>query len=273
MPFSTRAVGGNSVGSSSAERGSIVDRLFDISLGQGHELLKSLQNAGLSASHAVRLINEPETARRLVTTLLYPWSAAMPFWWRTPEEQIARARKLWGEEIEIPEVPTDFKPRTPTEVLLLHVPSDVKKMWQSIQAPGGFSKNAGWEWVYTKEFNLLRGVPEHKSPVWVGFDHNFPLKEDGHHQEPATARIPRGCYLAASEVMSAAAQFTGWISAWRELDYPGTDMAGYTIDFSSPDYGKTSIVCLRSREYPVKRIGFRIIPASLGRNAALVRKL
>lgn len=251
----------------------MVDRLFDISLGQGHELLRSLQNAGLSAAQAVRLTKEPETARRLVTTFFYPWSVSMPLWWRTPEEQIARARYIWGKKIEIPEIPMSFNPRTPTEVLLLHVPSDVRAMWESIVAPPGFGKNSGWSWVFDKEFDLLPGVPNHTKPVWVGFDYLFPLEKDPKYKPPR-GNIPDGCYLAAGEVMSAAAQFTDWAATWgADREYYGPDMAGYTIDYNRHEYGKTSIVCLRWRDYPIKRISFRIIPASLGVKAALVRKL
>jgi hypothetical protein len=255
-----------------------VDRLFDISLGQGHQLLKSLQDAGLSAPQAVKLIKEPETARRLVTTFFYPWSVSMPLWWRTPEEQITRARKTWGEEIEIPEIPADFKPRTSTEVLLLHTPSTVKKMWQAIPGPSGFRKDGGWPWIYDLEFNLLPGVLHHEKPVWVGFDPDFVLDKDPKHQKPPTRKIPSGCNLAASEVMSAALQFTGWILTWGKWDevrrsHYHPDMAGYTLDHGDHDYGKTSIIAIGTSDYPVNKLSLSIIPASLGENAALVRKL
>ncbi len=194
----------------------------------------------------------------------------MPLWWRTPEEQVARARRTWGADLEIPDIPTDFVPRSSTEVLLLHVPRSMKAMWDAIKAPADYAKNGGWEWVFNAKFNLLHRVPSHINPVWVGFDPNFPLEADKGRKKAPRAEMPLGCYLAASEVMSAAAQFTDWILTWKD---DGPDMAGYSLQVPDRDYGKTSVVCLRTRTYPRNQVGFRIIPASLATKASLVRTL
>ena len=54
-----------------------------------------------------------------------------PSWWRTAEQQLDRAHKLWPSKA-LPVPPSTFDAQTDTEVLLLHVPDTFTSLWSKV---------------------------------------------------------------------------------------------------------------------------------------------
>ena len=146
-----------------------------------------------------------------------------PTWWRTPKQQVARARQLWPN-IFLPVPPKEFTPRTKSEVLLLHVPDTFDSLWDKIVAPEGYTKYR-WEGVKADKRNL-RLAPnkvEYTEPVWLAFD-----PERGKGERPGS--FWGQADIAASEVFSALIQFPEWPLAWFN-GASAPNLSGYQLKY------------------------------------------
>lgn len=163
------------------------------------QIIKMLDDGSLSPS-AVRRGLQGIIERRSVLPNSYP-----PAWWRTPEQQLERARQLWPG-VESPELPSDFVPQTETEVLLLHVPDTMYELWNRVTIPGYDEYSS----CGLDESNYGRiGARSYKGSEWVAFDPEHCKGGVAHY-------APSGLYLAASEVLSALIQFPDWPLTWQE---------------------------------------------------------
>ena len=96
---------------------------------QHNEIVKRVGNGSLDPTAVKRALQD------IIEGKLPPmqnWNP--PTWWRTPEQQLARARQLWPNAV-LPEPPKEFTPRTKSEVLLLHVPDSFDSLWDKVVAP------------------------------------------------------------------------------------------------------------------------------------------
>lgn len=146
-----------------------------------------------------------------------------PTWWRTPEQQLARARQLWPNAV-LPEPPKEFVPRTKSEVLLLHVPDSFDTLWNLVDAPTGYTKYR-WDGVKSDKRNL-RLAPnkvEFAAPVWLAFD-----PEHGKGERPDS--FWGQADIAASEVFSALIQFPEWSLAWFN-GASAPNLTGYQLKY------------------------------------------
>jgi hypothetical protein len=193
------------------EKGRLADRLFELyrvtgngtrdlaTVEQGlQELIEGTYPRGLTIAESHQVYDTPP-----------------PSWWRTPEQQLERARELWPDAV-LPEPPKMFVPRTSTEVLLLHVPDDLQKLWSMVAIPEGYSKH-GWPHLITR---LSPDVREHTRPVWLAFD-----PEHGRGVNPVSLWGQKN--LAASEVISALIQFRNWPLAWSRDGSSTPLLSGY----------------------------------------------
>lgn len=191
------------------------------------------QLAGITAQH-IEIVKrvaggslDPGSVRRALQDIIegklptLTWNP--PAWWRTPEQQLARARQLWPNAV-LPEPPKEFTPRTKSEVLLLHVPDTFDSLWDKVDAPMGYTKYR-WECVKSDKRNL-RLAPnkvEYTQPVWLAFDPE--------HGKGARPDIFWGQdNLAASEVLSALIQFSEWPLAWFN-DASASNLSGYQVNY------------------------------------------
>lgn len=162
-----------------------------------------------------------------MTTLT--WNS--PTWWRTPEQQLERARQLWPNAV-LPEPPKEFAPRTNSEVLLFHVPDTFDSFWSKVVAPEGYTKYLGDRVeANMQSLHLAPYKVEFTEPVWLAFD-----PERGKSERPDTFWVQAD--IAASEVFSALIQFPEWPLAW----YKGASapcLSGYQFRCG---YLKTSLV-------------------------------
>jgi hypothetical protein len=156
---------------------------------------------------------ESDTVKSVLQALIdgslsyYPWSP--PAWWRTPEQQTARARQLWPNTV-LPDPPREFVPQTKSEVPLLHVPGTFDSLWHLVDVPTGYTKYR-WDTFNSNE-EMLRTAPnkhEFQTPVWVAFD-----PEHGRGESPDTY-LPR-TDMAGSEILSALIQFNDWPMYWGD---------------------------------------------------------
>lgn len=94
-----------------------------------------------------------------------------PAWWRSPKLQLERASQLWPNR-QLPKQPNQFVPRTPSEVLLLHVPASFAVLWEIVESPGGYDKISLVDFMDSNQRHLKLTSPRsaHVHPVWVGFD-------------------------------------------------------------------------------------------------------
>lgn len=130
-----------------------------------------------------------------------------PSWWRTPEQQLARARQLWPNAV-LPEPPKEFTPRTKSEVLLLHVPDTFDNLWNLVDAPTCYTKYRGEDVKSDKRnLRLAPNKVEFAQPVWLAFD---PERGKGERPDSFWGQAD----TAASEVFSALIQFPEWSLAW-----------------------------------------------------------
>ena len=130
-----------------------------------------------------------------------------PTWWRTPEQQLARARQLWPNAV-LPEPPKEFVPRTKSEVLLLHVPDTFDSLWDKVDAPTCYTKYRGEDVKSDKRnLRLAPNKVEFAQPVWLAFD---PERGKGERPDSFWGQAD----IAASEVFSALIQFPEWSLAW-----------------------------------------------------------
>lgn len=156
-----------------------------------------------------------------------------PTWWRTPEQQLARARQLWPNAV-LPEPPKEFTPRTKSEVLLLHVPDSFDSLRDKVVAPTGFTKYF-WEGVKADKRNLRLSPNkrEFTEPVWLAFD-----PEHGKGERPDS--FWGQADIAASEVFSALIQFPEWSLAWFN-GASAPNLTGYQLKY---DGNWSHIPCL-----------------------------
>lgn len=146
-----------------------------------------------------------------------------PTWWRSPEQQLARARQLWPNVV-LPEPPKEFTPRTKSEVLLLHVPDTFDSLWDKVNAPTGYTKYR-WEGVKSDKRNLRLAPNKHEytEPTWLAFD-----PERGRGARPDSFWGQDDC--AASEVFSALIQFPEWSLAWFN-GASAPNLSGYQLKY------------------------------------------
>ena len=159
------------------------------------------------------------------------WSP--PAWWRTPEQQLARARQLWPNAV-LPEPPKEFTPRTKFEVLLLHVPDTFDSLWEKVVAPKRYTKYP-WEGIeaYMLNLRLTPGKVEFAAPVWLAFD-----PEHGKDKRPSSFWGQGD--VAASEVFSALIQFPKWSLAWFK-GASAPNLPGYQLKY---DGNWSDVPCL-----------------------------
>lgn len=150
-----------------------------------------------------------------------------PAWWRTPEQQMERARQLWPG-IPLPEPPTNFVPKSPTGVLLLHVPQPFDELWSLVVAPEGYTT---WRWddlkSGKKHLRLAPNALQYDGPTWIEFD-----PEHGKGIAPNKFWEQNDVYLAASEVLSAVIQFRDWPLTWFKNGASAPNLAGYQFFYS-----------------------------------------
>lgn len=148
-----------------------------------------------------------------------------PTWWRTPEQQLARARQLWPNAV-LPEPPKEFTPRTSSEVLLLHAPDTFDSLWNKVDAPTGYTKYR-WDGVKADKRNLRLSPNkrEYMEPVWLAFD-----PEHGKGERPDS--FWGWADVAASEVLSALIQFPDWSLSWFN-GASAPNLAGYQIKYDA----------------------------------------
>ncbi len=141
-----------------------------------------------------------------------PADRTRPFWWRTPEQQMERAHKLWPG-IELPEPPKNFTPKSPTGVLLLHVPQPLDVLWSAISVPRSFSI-AKWDDVKISEqhLRLMTYSLYYTRPTWIEFDPEY-----GKGVNPDRFWAQSSVNIAATEALSALIQFPEWLWEWFNI--------------------------------------------------------
>jgi len=136
----------------------------------------------------------------------------MPYeikWWRNAEQQLNRARQLWPG-LPLPMPPSEFTPRTTTEVPLLHVPDGFDSLWKNVAAPQGYAKERPGEiGVDERSIRLAPNKRTFTRPIWLAFD-----PEHGRGVRPDSLWGQDN--LAASEVLSALIQFPDWPLYWNK---------------------------------------------------------
>ena len=180
---------------------------YDTSVGQQVEFQRVLASAGFTDSDITRIIKEPNLASTMYASIQPKLVPSMQSWWRTPEQQLARARLLWPNAF-LPEPPKEFTPWTKSEVLLLHVPDTFDNLWNLVNGPTGYTK-CRWDSVKSDKRNLrlAPGKVEFAAPVWLAFD---PEHGKGERPDSFWDQVD----IAASEVFSALIQFPEWSLAW-----------------------------------------------------------
>lgn len=197
---------------------------------QMNEIVKRVGNESLDPYHVKRALQD--IIENKFASFSLTWQP--PSWWWTPDRQLARARKLWGSNITLPEPPPDFKPRTATEVLLLHVPQSFDELWEAVVAPSGYTT---WRWPELKSekrhLRLAPKVPNRTQPVWLAFD-----PEHGKGERPD--KFWGQSNLAASEVFSALIQFPDWPLSWFK-GASAPNLTGYQFKYDS-DWSRVPFV-------------------------------
>lgn len=183
--------------------------------GQYNEIVKRVGNGSLDPAAVKRAFQDIIEGKLPIPT----WNP--PTWWRTPEQQLTRARQLWPHTV-LPEPPKGFAPRTKSEVLLLHVPSSFDDLWNEVVAPTGYTKCMSTDIATSKRY--LRFSPkkrEYTGPAWIAFD-----------PEHGRGKCPNSSWgevnIAASEVFSALIQFPEWPLAWFN-DASAPNLSGYRL--------------------------------------------
>ena len=184
---------------------------------QHNEIVKRVGNGSLDPVAVKRALQDIIEGKLPTLT----WNP--PTWWRTPEQQLARARQLWPNAV-LPEPPKEFTPRTKSEVLLLHVPDSFDSLWDKVNAPAGYTKYR-WEGVKSDKRNLRLSPNkrEYTEPVWLAFD-----PEHGKGERPDS--FWGQADTAASEVFSALIQFPEWPLAWFN-GASAPNLSGYQLKY------------------------------------------
>ena len=184
---------------------------------QHNEIVKRVGNGSLDPVAVKRALQDIIEGKLPTLT----WNP--PTWWRTPEQQLERARQLWPNAV-LPEPPKEFTPRTKSEVLLLHVPDSFDSLWDKAIAPTGYTKYR-WEGVKADKRNLRLSPNkrEYAEPVWLAFD-----PEHGKGERPDS--FWGQADVAASEVFSALIQFPEWPLAWFN-GASAPNLSGYQLKY------------------------------------------
>ena len=185
---------------------------------QHNEIVKRVGNGSLDPVAVKRALQDIIEGKLPTLT----WNP--PTWWRTPEQQLVRARQLWPNAV-LPEPPKEFMPRTKSEVLLLHVPDTFDSLWDKVVAPEGYTKYR-WEGVKADKQNLrlaTKGGESYVVPVWLVFD-----PEHGKGERPDS--FWGQADIAASEVFSALIQFPEWPLAWFN-GASAPNLSGYQLKY------------------------------------------
>lgn len=184
---------------------------------QHNEIVKRVGNGSLDPAAVKRALQDIIEGKLPTLT----WNP--PTWWRTPEQQLERARQLWPNAV-LPEPPKEFTPRTKSEVLLLHVPDTFDSLWDKVVAPDGYTKYR-WEGVKADKRNLRLSPNkrEYTEPVWLAFD-----PEHGRGERPGS--FLGQADIAASEVFSALIQFPEWSLAWFH-GASAPNLSGYQLKY------------------------------------------
>ena len=189
---------------------------------QHNEIVKRVGNGSLDPIAVKRALQDIIEGKFIAPA----WNP--PSWWRTPEQQLDRARQLWPNAV-LPEPPEEFTPRTKSEVLLLHVPDTFDSLWDKVVAPtkdGVSYTKFRSEGVKADKQNLLlatKGGESYVVPVWLAFD-----PERGKGERPGSFWGQADC--AASEVFSALIQFPEWPLAWfNGASVP--NLSGYQLKY------------------------------------------
>ncbi len=196
---------------------------YDTTVGQQVEFQRVLASAGFTDSDIARVIREPNLASTMYVAIQPKAVATVASWYVSPEQQLARARRLWPNAV-LPEPPKEFTPRTKSEVLLLHVPDSFDSLWDKVDAPTGYTKYR-WDSVKSDKRNL-RLAPnkvEYTEPVWLAFD---PERGKGERPDSFWGQAD----LAASEVFSALIQFPEWSLAWFN-GASAPNLSGYQLKY------------------------------------------
>jgi len=145
-----------------------------------------------------------------------------PTWWRTPEQQIMRARQLWPDAI-LPELAERFTPRSAFEIPVLHVSDTFDALWDMAVAPPGYTK---CRWASLKPNMLdIRLVPNalvYRAPTWVAINPE-------HGKRIAPNILWGRPNLASSEVLSLLIQCPDWPLAWGN-GASAPNLRGYQVN-------------------------------------------
>lgn len=168
-----------------------------------------------------------------------------PVWWENTNHQIATVKeflKLFGGEAgftpdDIPPPPTNFTPKSPTEILMLavYLPNkgrikaiqrNFDSWWNFITPPEGFSK---WCWSKLKSSpKSLRYVPGIKKTPgirWIGYD---PETYVGYSPDEALEYcLKDGLMPAGEEVLVATALFPKIIQYWDDRKFHFPHLSSY----------------------------------------------
>ena len=188
---------------------------------QHNEIVKRVGNGSLDPAAVKRALQDIIEGKLPTLT----WNP--PTWWRTPVQQLERARQLWPNAV-LPEPPKEFTPRTKTEVLLLHVPDTFDSLWDKVVAP---TKDGVSYTKYRSEgvkadkrnLHLSPNKREFAVPVWLAFD-----PEHGKGERPDSFWSQAD--IAASEVFSALIQFPDWPLAWFN-GASAPNLSGYQLNY------------------------------------------
>ena len=175
-----------------------------------------------------------------------------PNWWCSEEQQLKRARQKFGRSISLPE-PSEWAPRSSTEVPLLHIPAPCRSLWSTVGGvwpPFGFhadfsrlkNQTPSFDNLYSFLYYLNRFRPNRTATEWrresqhenylstsidldddpdmeyCGATYDGPtwVAFDPGHYGNSTAESPETEHdYAGSEVFSALMQFPKWPYAWR----------------------------------------------------------
>lgn len=182
---------------------------------QCNKIIKRVGNGSLDPTAVERALQSIVEGKFIAST----WSP--PTWWRTPEQQLAKARKLWPS-VTLPEPPVNFEPQTNTEVLLLHIPDTFNSLWDKVEPPAGYDKRS-WRDIKSGDLRLAPQKREFTEPVWLAFD-----PEHGKDMSPMLFWYWGKSNLAASEVLSAVIQFPEWCLSWLD-DASIPNLSGYQL--------------------------------------------
>lgn len=207
---------------------------------QHNEIVKRVGNGSLDASDVKRALQNIIEGKLPTNP---DWSP--PVWWRTPEQQLARARQLWPDAV-LPEPPEGFIRQTKTEVLLLHVPDSFDSLWNKVDAPTGYTKYR-WSGVKSDNRNLCLSpnTREYTEPVWLAFDPEYGKGE----RPPFWGKAD----IAASEVFSALIQFPEWPLEWPN-DASSPSLYGYRLKYKGAGYVPCVLLSTNDRQLELEAV-------------------